>query len=103
MNQEAPDHDEPSEDELATTDCNDFITAGTREDIRSYKLHKTPPRRSSTVEPCPADSVTGPPFATVLNSNDIRDWAWRNGYRLPPHGRIPGTIREAYDEAHCSP
>lgn len=38
------------------------------------------------------------------SSNDsarIREWAREAGYEVPDRGRIAGTIRKAYEEAHA--
>jgi hypothetical protein len=32
----------------------------------------------------------------------VRVWAQSNGYEVPVRGRIPGTVREAYEAAHAS-
>ncbi|UKY54915.1 Lsr2 family DNA-binding protein [Streptomyces inhibens] len=40
--------------------------------------------------------------AGPVQSQDIREWAWRNGYDAPERGRIPAAVRKAYDAAHNS-
>jgi hypothetical protein len=32
----------------------------------------------------------------------VRVWAQSNGYQVPDRGRIPGTVREAYQAANAS-
>lgn len=34
------------------------------------------------------------------DSSKIREWAREAGYEVPDRGRISGTIRKAYEEAH---
>jgi hypothetical protein len=34
------------------------------------------------------------------SAKEIRDWARSNGHKVPERGRIPSTIREAFDSAH---
>jgi hypothetical protein len=34
------------------------------------------------------------------SAKEIRDWARSNGHKVPERGRIPSTIREAFDAAH---
>ncbi|MGW2918189.1 Lsr2 family DNA-binding protein [Streptomyces angustmyceticus] len=40
--------------------------------------------------------------ASPVQSQDIREWARRNGYDTPERGRIPAAVRKAYDAAHKS-
>ncbi|QIY53495.1 hypothetical protein HEP86_02020 [Streptomyces sp. RPA4-5] len=35
-----------------------------------------------------------------MQSAEIREWAQRHGYDVPPHGRIPGAIIDAFKQAH---
>lgn len=45
----------------------------------------------------------GTASASRASSNDsarIREWAREAGYEVPDRGRISGTIRKAYEEAH---
>ncbi|MFC5253513.1 Lsr2 family DNA-binding protein [Streptomyces nigrescens] len=59
---------------------------------------------------CPASYVnedrrrpdaTSPVTSTApVQSADIREWANRHGYDVPPRGRIPGAIIDAYKQAH---
>ena len=34
------------------------------------------------------------------SAKEIRDWARSNGHKVPERGRIPSTVREAFDAAH---
>ncbi|MFI9046066.1 histone-like nucleoid-structuring protein Lsr2 [Streptomyces sp. NPDC053427] len=49
-------------------------------------------RRAHAINTAPA---TGP-----INSEDIREWARRQGYDVAPRGRIPGAVLDAYEQAH---
>ncbi|MEU6868930.1 histone-like nucleoid-structuring protein Lsr2 [Streptomyces sp. NPDC046876] len=37
---------------------------------------------------------------TPTDTNAIRTWAQANGYQVPPRGRIPPNIRQAWEDAH---
>lgn len=39
---------------------------------------------------------------TAATANDIREWAREQGYELNDRGRVPDTIRSAYNAAHPS-
>lgn len=41
-----------------------------------------------------AKSTQGGPSA-----RELRDWARSNGHKVPDRGRIPGSVREAYEAA----
>lgn len=43
----------------------------------------------------PAATTDGP------TSKEIRTWAAQNGVTCPPVGRVPATVRQAYDNAHA--
>ena len=34
------------------------------------------------------------------SAREIRDWARSNGHQVPDRGRIPSTVREAFEAAH---
>ena len=34
------------------------------------------------------------------DAKEVRAWAQENGHEVPERGRIPATVREAYDQAH---
>lgn len=34
------------------------------------------------------------------SAREVRDWARTNGYVVPDRGRIPGDVREAFDQVH---
>jgi len=42
-----------------------------------------------------ARSAQGGPAAS-----EVREWARSNGHTVPDRGRIPASVREAYDAAH---
>lgn len=43
---------------------------------------------------------TSPARSGANDSARIREWAREAGYEVPDRGRISGTIRTAYEEAH---
>ncbi|GAA1488288.1 histone-like nucleoid-structuring protein Lsr2 [Brachybacterium sacelli] len=45
---------------------------------------------------------TGSRSAGSNDSARIREWAREAGYEVPDRGRISGTIRKAYEEAHAN-
>ncbi|WP_448316656.1 Lsr2 family DNA-binding protein, partial [Streptomyces sp. CO7] len=43
----------------------------------------------------------GPPVATsTVDTGRIRSWARARGYDVPPRGRVPREVREAWERAH---
>lgn len=44
---------------------------------------------------------TAPARSSSNDSARIREWARGAGYEVPDRGRISGTIRKAYEEAHA--
>jgi hypothetical protein len=34
------------------------------------------------------------------SAEEVRDWARKNNYQVNDRGRVPASIREAYDKAH---
>ncbi|MFG2484942.1 histone-like nucleoid-structuring protein Lsr2 [Streptomyces virginiae] len=48
----------------------------------------------------PPFEVGDPPMRGPVDTDDIRDWARANGFRVPPRGRIPREVREAWERAH---
>ncbi|WP_405787155.1 Lsr2 family protein [Streptomyces sp. NBC_00029] len=48
----------------------------------------------------PPFEVGDPPMREPVNTDDIRDWARANGFQVPPRGRIPREVREAWEQAH---
>ena len=44
---------------------------------------------------------TAPSRSGSNDSARIREWARQAGYEVPDRGRISGTIRKAYEEAHA--
>ncbi|MFE7545764.1 Lsr2 family DNA-binding protein [Streptomyces platensis] len=47
-----------------------------------------------------AHAINTAPAAEPTDSEDVREWARRQGYDVAPRGRIPGAIRDAYEQAH---
>ncbi|MGW4690612.1 Lsr2 family DNA-binding protein [Streptomyces sp. NPDC004244] len=47
----------------------------------SYEIRQTPSRES-------------------IDTETIRDWARANGFHIPPRGRLPREVREAWEQAH---
>ncbi|MDN5685304.1 MAG: Lsr2 family protein [Brachybacterium sp.] len=45
---------------------------------------------------------TGSRAGSSNDSARIREWARSAGYEVPDRGRISGTIRKAYEEAHAN-
>ncbi|WP_406484148.1 histone-like nucleoid-structuring protein Lsr2 [Streptomyces sp. NBC_01568] len=48
----------------------------------------------------PPFEVGDPPTREPVNTDDIRNWARANGFQVPPRGRIPRKVREAWEQAH---
>jgi nucleoid-associated protein Lsr2 len=75
-------------------DLNDKNAAGLRDAMATYVGHGRKVtgarrgRRSST------SSTNG------YSAKEIRDWARDNGHKVPERGRIPATVREAFQAAH---
>ena len=42
----------------------------------------------------------GSASAGAHSAKEVRDWARSNGHKVPDRGRIPATVREAFDAAH---
>jgi len=40
------------------------------------------------------------PSAGSNSAKEIRDWARSNGHAVPERGRIPASVREAFEAAH---
>ena len=70
------------------------LAAGLRDAMATYVGHGRKVtgarrgRRSST------SSTNG------YSAKEIRDWARDNGHKVPERGRIPATVREAFQAAH---
>ncbi|MFF3215510.1 histone-like nucleoid-structuring protein Lsr2 [Streptomyces sp. NPDC002886] len=47
----------------------------------------------------PTDYPQNPPRPAV-DTETIREWARANGYAVPPHGRIPLDIKDAWEQAN---
>ncbi|MGW9068566.1 Lsr2 family DNA-binding protein [Streptomyces yangpuensis] len=63
-----------------------------------HNLHGLPADFTPGVPP--AFEVGDPPMSAPDNTEDIRDWARANGFQVPPRGRIPREVREAWEQAH---
>ncbi|MEU4731987.1 histone-like nucleoid-structuring protein Lsr2 [Streptomyces sp. NPDC023588] len=48
----------------------------------------------------PPFEVGDPPMRAPVDTEDIRNWARANGFQVPPRGRIPRQVREAWEQAH---
>ncbi|MEU4730799.1 histone-like nucleoid-structuring protein Lsr2 [Streptomyces sp. NPDC023588] len=48
----------------------------------------------------PPFEVADPPVRPPVDTEDIRNWARANGFQVPPRGRIPREVREAWEQAH---
>ena len=46
-------------------------------------------------------SRSAPPSAASPDTAKIRAWAKENGYEVNDRGRVPASIREAYEKAHA--
>ncbi|MGW1374499.1 Lsr2 family DNA-binding protein [Streptomyces sp. NPDC002446] len=64
----------------------------------SFRSHTGTPEEIEKANRSSSAVAAGP-----VRSQDVREWAWRNGYDVPERGRIPAAIRKAYDAAHQSP
>ncbi|MFD9100296.1 histone-like nucleoid-structuring protein Lsr2 [Streptomyces virginiae] len=40
------------------------------------------------------------PSRGSIDTESIRDWARAHGFQVPPRGRLPREVREAWEEAH---
>lgn len=87
-----------------------FLIALSRQEIEASVfpdslLQQSPsftPHTESPEEIEKANRSRSPVAADPVQSQDIREWAWRNGYDVPERGRIPAAVRKAYDAAHHS-
>ena len=43
--------------------------------------------------------TTGRRSQSGPSAKELRDWARSNGFKVPDRGRIPGTVREAFEAA----
>ncbi|MFD3417626.1 histone-like nucleoid-structuring protein Lsr2 [Streptomyces decoyicus] len=50
-----------------------------------------------------ANRAGSAPSAHPVQSDDIRQWAWRSGHEVPDRGRIPAAVRKAYDDGRPWP
>jgi hypothetical protein len=75
-------------------DLNDKNAAGLRDALSPYVGHarkSSGPRRGRRSS-APSDSGT--------SAKEIRDWARSNGHQVPERGRIPASVREAFEAAN---
>lgn len=78
-------------------DLSEDNAAAFREELDSWvqKARRVGGRRSrGSASPARSGSAN--------DSSQIREWARGEGYEVPDRGRISGTIRKAYEEAHGS-
>lgn len=70
------------------TGLSGYMTAGRRTAGRQTRgtAAKTPKASSSSASP---------------DTAKIREWAKKKGYEINDRGRVPATIREAYEKAHA--
>lgn len=54
---------------------------------------KSPARKAASPKPTVRTEV-GP------TNREIRDWARTNGIEVPDRGRVPASVRDAFDAAH---
>ncbi|SRR6266498_516411 len=50
-------------------------------------------------------SRSGRPYRLIKvgsSSRDVRVWAKTNGYDVPDRGRVPRSVREAFEKAHAA-
>lgn len=73
-----------------------FWEAGTR--VLSQELVHVP--KTARPAPVPSRAVVPAPAAEPTAA-EIRDWAKDNGHTVTGRGRIPQTIRNAFDQAHA--
>ena len=76
-------------------DLNDEHANALREALAPYVGHarKVGGRRSRTTASKPAP-------AAAHTAKEVREWARDNGLDVPERGRIPASVREAFDSAH---
>ena len=75
-------------------DLNDTNAANLRDAMATYVGHARKVSGTRRGRRSAASSSSG------HSAKEIRDWARSNGHKVPERGRIPSTVREAFDAAH---
>ena len=75
-------------------DLNDKNAAALRDAVATYVGHARKVSGSRRGRRSSASSGSGP------SAKEIRDWARSNGHKVPERGRIPASVREAFEAAH---
>ena len=73
-------------------DLNDDHAAALRETVEEWKARRVSGRRIRR--------RAGAAPRTASDTQKVREWARANGYEVSDRGRIPASIREAYDAAN---
>ncbi len=76
-------------------DLNDKNAGKLRDALAPYLGHarkSSGPRRAGRRSSAPAESGS--------SAKEIRDWARSNGHQVPERGRIPASVREAFEAAN---
>jgi hypothetical protein len=76
-------------------DLNDKNAAALRDALATWVGHA---RRSTGSRRAGRRSAAA--AASGNSAREIRDWARSNGHKVPDRGRIPATVREAFEAAH---
>ena len=75
-------------------DLNDKNAAALRDALATYVGHGR--KVSGSRRGRRSSSSTG----SGSSAKEIRDWARSNGHQVPDRGRIPASVREAFEAAH---
>jgi hypothetical protein len=75
-------------------DLNDKNAAALRDAMANYVGHARKVTGSRRGRRSSASS------SGTHSAKEIRDWARSNGHQVPERGRIPSTVREAFEAAH---
>jgi len=75
-------------------DLNDKNAAALRDALAAYVGHGRKVSGARRGRRSSAASSTG------HSAKEIRDWARSHGHAVPERGRIPATVREAFEAAH---
>lgn len=75
-------------------DLNDKNAAALRDAMATYVGHARKVSGSRRGRRSSASSGSGP------SAKEIREWARANRHKVPERGRIPASVREAFEAAH---
>lgn len=75
-------------------DLNDKNATALRDALAAYVGHARKVTGARRSRRSAASSISG------HTAKEIRDWARSNGLKVPERGRIPSTVREAFESAH---